>query len=393
MDKFNDPIIKYKNFKMGTEIDIAGTFIYNGMKDLEQMDAFDYESEVFSFLYHIAVGIERLQKVLLVILEEINENNMAEFEESLITHSHQYLQDKIKKKCNIEFNSRENSFLQVLNEFYKKCRYNRFNISGEYDAEKRILCEYIRNNLHGSEYKGDFIINNNKIKELLGRVIGSISRKYYNEIYNLSSKQNIYTYELRNESKARKIFLPELRKDSLQDQTMNEKVAFKEFITFLVNTHEENSFIRFLRKIEPLELDVALANQYLEDIIKGTISQELIDTVDYLYGENSYSGDRIEMIDCIGNTRVMFERFDVDECYSMLKELISGDLPCHEFAVEFPKIIMRLEDEDVVNLLKDTKRICEDFMRKREIRIDNSREFLDLMKEVYDDFKNICYFG
>ncbi|WP_105177079.1 hypothetical protein [Clostridium cagae] len=29
---------------------------------------------------------------------------------------------------------------------------------------------------------------------------------------------------------------------------MNEKVAFKEFITFLVNTHKENSFISYYKK-------------------------------------------------------------------------------------------------------------------------------------------------
>lgn len=118
-DIFNDPILSYKNFKMGTEIDVSGTFIYNGMKELEQMDTFNYESEVFSFLYHIAVGIERLQKVLIVILEEINANNTLAFEESLITHSHQELHDRIKRKCAITFHSRENGFLQVLSEFIK----------------------------------------------------------------------------------------------------------------------------------------------------------------------------------------------------------------------------------------------------------------------------------
>ncbi|MHB1394802.1 MAG: hypothetical protein ACYCYE_17430 [Clostridia bacterium] len=59
-DIFNDPIVSYKNFKMGTGIDVSGTFIYNGMKELEQMESLYYESETLSFLYHIAVGIERL---------------------------------------------------------------------------------------------------------------------------------------------------------------------------------------------------------------------------------------------------------------------------------------------------------------------------------------------
>jgi len=80
------------------------------------------------------------------MIEDINEGNMLAFEESLITHSHQELHDRIKQKCSISFNSRENGFLQVLSEFYKKCRYDRFNISGRYGAEKTILGNYIKNN-------------------------------------------------------------------------------------------------------------------------------------------------------------------------------------------------------------------------------------------------------
>ena len=75
-DGFSDRIVLHKNFKMSTEIDIAGTFIYNGMKELEQMEMFKNESDIFSFLYHISVGIERIQKVLLVMLEEIDDTKV-----------------------------------------------------------------------------------------------------------------------------------------------------------------------------------------------------------------------------------------------------------------------------------------------------------------------------
>lgn len=42
------PVEAYKNFKMGTEIDVAGIFIYDGMKELERIVSFAYESEAFS---------------------------------------------------------------------------------------------------------------------------------------------------------------------------------------------------------------------------------------------------------------------------------------------------------------------------------------------------------
>lgn len=74
---------------MGREIDIAGTFIYNGMKSFDAMDGFSQECDVFQVLYSIAVGVERIQKVLLVLLEnfpdDISEKYIIDFEKSLIT--------------------------------------------------------------------------------------------------------------------------------------------------------------------------------------------------------------------------------------------------------------------------------------------------------------------
>ena len=70
-----DPICYHKNFNMSNELDVAGTFIYEGIKQLGRIEVFSVESEVFFFLYTISVGIERLQKILLVLLEDMNYNN------------------------------------------------------------------------------------------------------------------------------------------------------------------------------------------------------------------------------------------------------------------------------------------------------------------------------
>lgn len=391
-DIFNDPILSYKNFKMGTEIGIAGTFIYNGIKELEQLETLHCEGEVFSFLYHISVGIERLQKVLIVLLEEINEDNITEFEESLITHGHQDLQNRIKRKGHITLSSRQNRFLQVLNNFYNSCRYDRFNVLGKHGAEKKILSEYICNNLNSNDYEMNFIsgdiVNNNNIKELLGRVIGSIAKKYYNEICDQARKQNIYTYELRNESKAAKIFLPEFRKNSLQEQTRNERIALKEFIVFLTNSQEDNAFMRFLKEIKPLDIDVALANQYLEDLFKGIVSQDLIDTVESLYEENSYSIDRVKMVDLIGNSKVIFELKSINTCNGMMKSLIYDAYDCFRFAQDFPNEIAYLEDDEAIEMLKDVPKICKDFIKYNKCGEYNSSKFINDIRYIYQEFKN-----
>lgn len=393
-DIFSDSIKSYKNFNMGTEIDIAGTFIYNGIKELDAMESFYYESEVFTFLYPISVGIERLQKALIVVAENISEGKVEEFEKSLITHSHQELHDRIKKCVDIQFNSRQNSFLQVLSNFYRNSRYERFNIKGRYNSEKKNLIKYIKDNLSNDSMEKDMFgneINTIKTKELLGRVIGSIARTYYDNIYRLASKQNLYTYELRSDSKARKVFLADVRKNSLQEQVVNEQIAFKELLVFLINNKCKSNFYNFIKEIEPLKFDIALANSYLESICKGNIPSDLVDEVEFLYGESGYSKDRLEMINCIGNDRVDFGFGIIIKLKEALESLISREYTCDKFVFEFPKIMEKLEDDEVLAMLMDILKMCNEFKNGKYNTTSKQKEFMDYIKIVYEQFAEALF--
>ena len=72
---FPDEIWYYKNFNMVTELDISGEFIYDGIHTLNQMNSVDDVAMLFSFLYHVSVGIERIQKIVLVLSEQVNSEN------------------------------------------------------------------------------------------------------------------------------------------------------------------------------------------------------------------------------------------------------------------------------------------------------------------------------
>lgn len=128
---------------MGTEIDIAGTFIHHGIREFNRLKSFHYESEIFHVLYPISVGIERLQKALIVLLEDIPLDQIELFEKSLITHSHQELHVRILESCDIKFNSHQYRFLQVITNFYNTCRYERFNISNDYAKERDLLTDFL----------------------------------------------------------------------------------------------------------------------------------------------------------------------------------------------------------------------------------------------------------
>lgn len=378
------------------ELDISGSFIYNGMKELEMIDCFFGNSREFIFLYNIAVGVERIQKIILVLCADIDIKDMKkieEFEKSLITHNHASLHDQIRNICNIKFNPREINFLHLLSEFYKKSRYNRFNLYGEYDKEKLLLGKFIERNINSLDLERHFltkeIVNTEKVKDLFGKVIGNISRKYYKLLMDEAEKRNLYTYELRSGSPAQKVFLPEFRKCSLQELNFNEKIAFKEIIIFISNTKKKNSFFKLFKDIEPLNFDIALINNYLEVLSKGIVPQDLIDEVESLYEELPDVSKRLELISIIGNSMIMFDFFDLEKLFAMLNALVNEEVDCLEFSKIFiddfdSYMDEEYYDEDINGILKVIYGLCSDFIEKRNINDGEKIEFIESIKPMLE---------
>lgn len=52
---------------MVTELDIAGEFIYNGIHEFCRLKYISNEGPTFASLYNMAVGIERLEKIVYVL--------------------------------------------------------------------------------------------------------------------------------------------------------------------------------------------------------------------------------------------------------------------------------------------------------------------------------------
>ncbi len=88
----------YKNFNMSIELDVAGEFIYNGIDELNRMDCLSNNAPAFIALYSLAVGIERLQKIILVLWKYDRIENKNIFQKDLITHSHSILRGVLHVK-------------------------------------------------------------------------------------------------------------------------------------------------------------------------------------------------------------------------------------------------------------------------------------------------------
>ena len=113
--QFPNSFWNYKNFNMVNELNIAGEFIYDGIDALNRMKMIDEIPLLFSFLYHVSVGIERMQKIILVLFELNEQDDYQAFEKSLISHSHVDLNRRITNQCSFYTSTpRENAFLAVL---------------------------------------------------------------------------------------------------------------------------------------------------------------------------------------------------------------------------------------------------------------------------------------
>jgi hypothetical protein len=296
----------WKNFNLGTELDIAGTFIYNGLKEFDNLETFYYEQDIFEVLYNLSVGIERLEKVVVILIEHAPELNQDIFEESLITHSHIELLSRIIKKRNIKVSSVHNKFLQILTEFYKSMRYDRYilNEAANFNKEKNAFILFLHEEI-GLEYKEDMFAvtrNDDRIKKFIGRVVGKIAKTLYQLIRDESHRLNLYTYELRTYSKAAKIFLAE------KYDFIDETDLIKELIIFFINTKESNGLYKFIKGIKPLDFDIALFEDYIKCCQNKLKCQEIMDQVEALYEDVSIKKDRIAMLKAIGSGC-----FDYDE--------------------------------------------------------------------------------
>ncbi len=298
--------VYWKNFKLGKELDVAGRFIYNGLQCFHQMKTFYYEEEIFEFFYNLSVGLERLLKIAVILIEHDDKIDQKKFKKSLITHSHSKLLNRIKGKHNVSFGRIHNEFIQILEEFYKTHRYGRYDIEAMSadGKEKRALHSFFKKHLKieiDDEAFFKITGNDDKIKKSIGTLIGKISNELYKIIMHEAVQLNIYTYEIRCESKASKIFL-------LKENTFsNEDALWKELLIFFMNTKEKNGYIDFIKQIEPLEFDPALVSGYLECFKNDEQKLSSMGEMESLHAEEVDAKDRLELLSIIGDPTVCFD--------------------------------------------------------------------------------------
>lgn len=289
------------NFSLNSELQIAGSLIWESVENLARTNFASWNGEKlcaplengFSSLYFAAQGIERLQKIVINLLCRLNNvpiKDEIKLAELLYSHSHKSLDAYIKGKWHLITGKLENKLLELLDNFYTKERYVNFS-----DKESNI-----KKIFHSFNTEKDFCKCNHSIYSNFGSALGKYSRRLYSIICDVSTKLNIFTYELESDMHATLVFWGE--DENLYNKYKKIDISKKELFYYLIKN--TNVFPkRYLKKIS-LDFDPKQINSFISEILLNR-TFSLYDEVDTLYDEicNKINiGKRIKYIDClIGN--------------------------------------------------------------------------------------------
>jgi len=299
------PAEYWKNFRLGTELSISGNFIYNGLYSFELMSHFYYEDEAFEFLYSISVGLERLQKICIVLLEHKDGTNQEEFEESLISHNLENLNIRIGKHKKINFGKNHKKLLSLLTKFYKSSRYGMYQMKSVYrpNQSKLQLIKFLEETLDieiSTEIQG-CTPNDDRIKKYVGKTVGKFCEEYYKIVKEECSRLRIFTYEIPYDSKAFKIFM------SKKYDFREEKIVQKEILKYLIQSELPENFKEYMQEHPPLQLEMHETNYYLNRLISFHKEYNIKGEIEELYSEIEDIKERFEHLKPIGNSDISFD--------------------------------------------------------------------------------------
>lgn len=296
----------WKNFALGIELDTAGTFIYNGIRTLEDLQSFQHPVDTFEILYNLSVGIERLLKVAIILLEHDKSIDIEDFEKSLISHNTIELTNRIGSHVTLNLTNIHREFLALLSKFYKSHRYSRYLISSvpNIKEEKKCFLEFVEKHLNLSLPISDefaFIRNTDQIRKFVGKIVKKISSVLFSIIDQAASRLNIYTTELRGDSKAIKVFLGD-RLDFI-----DERIKKKEIILYLMNPSTGGPHIKLLRSYGALDLDDGMIPNYIKALLNDRELWFVGEEIDELYADVENVGERLRFIEIMDNEYLSYD--------------------------------------------------------------------------------------
>jgi hypothetical protein len=290
----------WKNFDLNSEVHIAGTFIYDGLQSLRHCRRLDHDDEIFSVLYHLSVGFERLMKVAIVLAEHKDETDQAAFEKQLITHKTDALLARIQSARPLTTTTAERALMTCLTKFYGTFRYDHFRL--ETIPERGELREAFRTFLELDSGitlgEPDALIPTDDIEAVQNhteKIVRVLASKLYDLVATLARENNIFTYELRSDSKPAMIFL------GGSHTFYSEEMALKELLLFFLKHSAQTKLKIVTENLEALDFDPPEAVECADAFFNPDQRSMLVDMVKALRDERSNLADRDELLALLGS--------------------------------------------------------------------------------------------
>jgi hypothetical protein len=276
----NDLNTSVRSLALNSELDNAGQAIYQGLGRLYDINTIESkvftESDIFYFLYQTAIGFERLIKISHKLYKATDPNFLAGGQ----GHNILGLHSELVQSGKIDTDPAQEHFLDLLSNFLDtSTRY--YNLDDRRNDAKRPRDLFL-----------DFINNPEIDIDKIGHTIATILKNYYDLIHDLSSVLNVFTYELRYDSSAAKLFYGSRIYDDVFDIFKYEDRAFGEYMIALISLHKQTDDLsppgNSLLEINPIDETIYTEVDFFEtvrELRRGSVSQDLKDTIDELYKE------------------------------------------------------------------------------------------------------------
>ena len=245
---------------------------------------FYYEEKIFEFLYNASVGLERLLKICVILIEHNNKIDYNAFQESLKVHDHIKLLGRIENEKQLNIQAQHNDFLKLVSEFYNQHRYQRFNLEDiKKSNDRELFISYLEKYIKKKIYvRNDMVMtaNDDILKLFIGNTIGLIADKLFNIVKEEAARLNIYTSEIRSFSKAEKIFL---RKSY---NFIDEDNLLKELLIYFVNSPRKNEVFEYIKDIiKPINFEMGATSEYIRCFKSDMDKLMILDELEEYYSD------------------------------------------------------------------------------------------------------------
>lgn len=88
-----------------------------------------------------------------------------------------------------------------------------------------------------------------------------------------------------------------------------ERLSVKEFLIYLKKCESNTGVLEFINRIEPLEYDSTMINDFVSELVKGKVDDSLIGFTEALYEDIDLKSlkERKALVDLLGNRNMFFD--------------------------------------------------------------------------------------